>query len=70
VKTAPKAKAGGAKNEELAGGGLQIGDTIPDTTLKNEKEEDVNVKQLAEDGLVMFVVPKADTRAYSLCPIS
>ncbi|KIJ49255.1 hypothetical protein M422DRAFT_161558 [Sphaerobolus stellatus SS14] len=41
---------------------LDIGDTIPDITLKNEKDEDVKVAQLvAEKGLVLFLVPKADT---------
>lgn len=62
AKTALKKKPAAAKKEGSASGELQIGDTIPDTTLQNEKEEDVNVKQLAENGLVMFVVPKADTR--------
>lgn len=35
--------------------------------LKNEQDEDVNVAQLAENGLVMFVVPKADTREFQTC---
>lgn len=42
---------------------LDIGDILPSVTLKNEKEEDVNVADLvAEKGLVLFLVPKADTR--------
>lgn len=53
------------KNEEngaTASAGLAIGDVLSEAILKNEKDEDVNVKELAEKGLVMFVVPKADTR--------
>ena len=47
---------------------LQVGDVLPDITLKNEKDEDVNVKDLAtpEQGVVFFLVPKADTREFSL----
>lgn len=42
---------------------LSLGDTLPDVTLKNEKDEDVKISQLvAEKGLVLFLVPKADTR--------
>jgi len=62
LKVTSKARATATKKEDTSSGGLQIGDIIPDTTLQNEKEEDVDVKQLAEDGLVIFVVPKADTR--------
>ncbi|KIO32642.1 hypothetical protein M407DRAFT_241336 [Tulasnella calospora MUT 4182] len=41
---------------------LQVGDTLPDLTLKNEKEEDVKIAELAkEKGVVFFLVPKADT---------
>ena len=36
---------------------------MPDLTLKNEKDEDVQVADLAaEKGVVFFLVPKADTR--------
>jgi len=56
-----KAKTVAKGKKETSSAGLQIGDTLPEITLKNEKEEDVNVKELAEKGLVMFVVPKADT---------
>lgn len=41
---------------------LQLGDTLPDLTLKNEKDEDVKIAELAkEKGVVLFLVPKADT---------
>ncbi|KAF8587654.1 AhpC-TSA-domain-containing protein [Ramaria rubella] len=41
---------------------VSIGDLLPPVTLKNEKDEDVNVAELAaEKGLVLFLVPKADT---------
>lgn len=44
---------------------LEIGDVLPDITLKNEKEENVNVQDLAKDhGVVIFLVPKADTREF------
>lgn len=36
---------------------------LPAVVLKNEKGEDVNVQDLAkEKGVVLFLVPKADTR--------
>jgi len=41
---------------------IEVGDVLPAVTLKNEKDEDVNVAELtAEKGLVLFLVPKADT---------
>lgn len=41
---------------------LEIGDVLPELTLKNEKEEDVQVSTLAaEKGVIFFLVPKADT---------
>jgi thioredoxin-dependent peroxiredoxin len=45
---------------------LELGDVLPDITLKNEKGEDVRVKDLAtpEQGVVFFLVPKADTRKH------
>lgn len=44
---------------------IDIGDTLPSLTIKNEKGEDVDVSTLAaEKGLVLFVVPKADTRGF------
>lgn len=40
---------------------------MPAVTLKNEKDEDVEVAELAaENGVVLFLVPKADTR--ESCP--
>lgn len=44
---------------------IDIGDTLPDLVLKNEKEEDVQVADIAkEKGAVVFLVPKADTRTF------
>jgi peroxiredoxin len=44
---------------------MAVGDTLPSFVLKNEKDEDVDVKSLTEDkGLVLFLVPKADTRPF------
>ncbi|TDL18980.1 AhpC-TSA-domain-containing protein [Rickenella mellea] len=41
---------------------LAIGDSLPALTLKNEKDEDVNVQNLADNnGVVLFLIPKADT---------
>ncbi|KIY47736.1 AhpC-TSA-domain-containing protein [Fistulina hepatica ATCC 64428] len=53
----------GAKDiDEPAIAQIDIGDTIPNVVLKNEKGEDVAVADLvAEEGLVLFLVPKADT---------
>lgn len=42
---------------------IDIGDSLPSFILKNEKDEDVDVSTLtAEKGLVLFLVPKANTR--------
>lgn len=44
---------------------IEIGGSLPNLTLKNEKGEDVPVAELAADkGVVFFLVPKADTRKY------
>jgi peroxiredoxin len=44
---------------------IDIGDSLPTLTLKNEKDEDVEVSSLTADkGLVLFLVPKADTREF------
>lgn len=52
-----------AAEAEAEVGELEIGDTLPDWTYKNEKDEDVEIAKLAgEKGLVLFLVPKADTR--------
>ncbi|KAI0777714.1 AhpC-TSA-domain-containing protein [Trametes elegans] len=63
-----KSKAENLESEnapEDNGGGLSpidIGDVLPSYTLKNEKDEDVNVASLvAEKGVIFFLVPKADT---------
>ncbi|KAF9449844.1 AhpC-TSA-domain-containing protein [Macrolepiota fuliginosa MF-IS2] len=41
---------------------IDIGDTLPSLTLKNEKGEDIQVAEIASDqGAVVFLVPKADT---------
>ncbi|KAI3607370.1 peroxiredoxin q [Moniliophthora roreri] len=41
---------------------INLGDPLPNLTLKNEKDEDVDVSKLAtEKGVVIFLVPKADT---------
>lgn len=47
---------------------INIGDTLPSLTIKNEKGEDVDVSTLAaEKGVILFVVPKADTRGFHFC---
>ncbi|KAI0371986.1 AhpC-TSA-domain-containing protein [Pilatotrama ljubarskyi] len=41
---------------------INVGDVLPSYTLKNEKDEDVDVATLAANrGVVIFLVPKADT---------
>ncbi|EKM53274.1 uncharacterized protein PHACADRAFT_259507 [Phanerochaete carnosa HHB-10118-sp] len=41
---------------------IDIGDTLPSLTLKNEQGEDVDVSTLTvEKGVIMFLIPKADT---------
>jgi hypothetical protein len=42
---------------------VTAGDTLPNVTLKDEKGEDIRVADLAkETGVIIFAVPKADTR--------
>jgi len=42
---------------------IEIGDNLPELILKNEKGEDIQVSELAaEKGVILFLVPKADTR--------
>jgi len=42
---------------------IDIGDKLPELVLKTEKGEDVQVADLtAEHGVILFLVPKADTR--------
>jgi len=41
---------------------IDLGESLPTLTLKNEKEEDVEISTLADEkGIVFFLVPKADT---------
>jgi len=41
---------------------IELGGSLPSLTLKNEKGEDIQVADLAnEKGVVLFLVPKADT---------
>ncbi|KAJ6628340.1 thioredoxin-like protein [Mycena sp. CBHHK59/15] len=70
AKTKKKAKAeadveadeGDAAEPETKLAPIDIGDSLPTLTLKNEKDEDVEVSSLTADkGLVLFLVPKADT---------
>ena len=50
---------------------IDIGGSLPDLTLKNEKGEDIQVANLAtEKGVIIFLVPKADTRASKKQPMS
>ena len=60
--------AGEAVEVEVEGkiDSIDVGDSLPSILLKNEKGEEVDVAQLAaEKGVVMFLVPKADTRRCS-----
>ncbi|OCH84555.1 peroxiredoxin Q [Obba rivulosa] len=54
-----------AKQEEASAPELariDVGDTLPSVVLKNEQGEDVDVTSLtAEKGVIVFLVPKADT---------
>ncbi|KAG2753626.1 AhpC-TSA-domain-containing protein [Suillus brevipes Sb2] len=44
---------------------IDIGDILPSMTLKNEKGEDIDTGSIAaEKGVVLFLVPKADTRKF------
>ncbi|KAJ7834247.1 AhpC-TSA-domain-containing protein [Mycena olivaceomarginata] len=70
AKTKKKAKADAEEGEGDAGdaepeeklAAIDVGDSLPTLTLKNEKDEDVEVASLTADkGLVLFLVPKADT---------
>jgi len=41
---------------------IDLGGSLPDFTLKNEKGEDIQIANLAsEKGVILFLVPKADT---------
>jgi len=42
---------------------IDIGNSLPRLVLKDEKGEDIQVADLAaEKGVILFLVPKADTR--------
>ncbi|OBZ78222.1 hypothetical protein A0H81_01901 [Grifola frondosa] len=60
---AKAAESSGASSEEKdAPEPLDIGDSLPSLTLKNEKNEDIDAATLAsEKGVILFLVPKADT---------
>jgi len=61
IKSSKKVKSD-AGNAALDIAHIDIGDSLPSLTLKNEKDEDVDVSTLtAEKGVVFFLVPKADT---------
>ncbi|PAV17721.1 peroxiredoxin Q [Pyrrhoderma noxium] len=56
-----KAKTAKSKGDDV---GLALDEPLPDVVLKNEAEEDVRVADLTKDGkkgVVLFLVPKADT---------
>jgi len=64
--TTKKAKGDPESTEEAGGSGalslIDIGGDLPDLTLKNEKGEDIQIANLAaEKGVILFLVPKADT---------
>ncbi|KIM43836.1 hypothetical protein M413DRAFT_389587 [Hebeloma cylindrosporum] len=65
---AKKAKADVEEEEEEEEDGdvaltrIELGGNLPSVTLKNEKGEDIQVADLAaEKGVILFLVPKADT---------
>jgi len=42
---------------------IDIGDSLPSYVLKNEQGEDIDVAKLTEEkGVILFSIPKADTR--------
>ena len=45
---------------------MKLGEPLPDLVLKNEEGEEVKVQTLAANkkGVVLFLVPKADTRTF------
>ena len=61
AKADPESAEGGDSN---ALSFIDIDGVLPDLTLKNEKGEDIQIANLAsEKGVILFLVPKADTRA-------
>jgi peroxiredoxin len=44
-----------------------VGSVLPDLILKNEKGDDIQIADLTkETGVIIFAIPKADTREYLL----
>jgi peroxiredoxin Q/BCP len=61
--TGEEEQTGAEAAEKLAP--IDIGDSLPNLTLKDEKNEDIQIADLAsEGGVVLFLVPKADTRKH------
>ncbi|KAF8804911.1 AhpC-TSA-domain-containing protein [Phlegmacium glaucopus] len=55
-------EAVGSSSDNTALPSIDIGGSLPNLTLKNEKGEDIQVADLAsEKGVIIFLVPKADT---------
>lgn len=60
--SAPAASSSAAPPAAAAKTTVDIGDTLPSLAVKNEKSEDVETSTLVvEKGVVLFLVPKADT---------
>jgi len=52
----------GAGSDQPVLASIEIGGILPSLTLQNEKGEDVDIANLAaEQGVVLFLIPKADT---------
>ena len=59
----PDPESAGEAGDSSALSLIDIGGNLPELTLKNEKGEDIQVANLAsEKGVILFLVPKADTR--------
>ena len=66
----PDPESAGEAGDSSALSLIDIGGNLPDLTLKNEKGEDIQIANLAsEKGVILFLVPKADTRASKRKPI-
>ncbi|KAF8129483.1 AhpC-TSA-domain-containing protein [Boletus edulis] len=58
----PSAPAAPSTPSDAPKDAIDVGETLPSLVLKNEKGEDVDTPSLtAEKGVVLFLVPKADT---------
>jgi len=61
-KAKPDPESAGEGGDSSALSLIDIGGNLPDLTLKNEKGEDIQIANLAsEKGVILFLVPKADT---------